>query len=377
MYNIFVIGNANSIWTREYIRNIHVNGENNIYISAYESLSPQAEDELKEMGVKAVRLYSSNKLVDKIKKTIKLCWFCMFKYKKLNIDFIDIQSPPHTVQAKLLFLFLKKTIANVEISFWGSDILRINKEDAERIRPLLSIAQYINVCTDEMLQKFHYFYGNMFDNKLKSAKYGSPAFSEIKKLAENGSVDRCKKQFGLDEKKLVVAVGHNGNEEQQHIAVLEQLKSLDETIKDKIQLIIHLGYGTLGNYMNEVENAAIDSGISFVILDKLLDLKKIAALRVATDIIIHAQTTDALSGSIRECLYAGAILMNPSWITYKEFDENGVQYIRYDDINDISSHLVKIVKGDINIDVKKNTEIMENCFSWDSVRKEWLRIFHE
>ena len=377
MYKVFIIGNSNSIWTREYVRNIHADGKNQIFITAYDPLTEEAASDYKEMGVTVVNLFSKNRVLNKVSKTFKLAKFCLIDCKKYGIDYVDIQSPPHSIQATFLYYFLKNVKADIIIEFWGSDIMRVSSEGAKRMHPLFSIASYVNVSTKEIRDSFKAHYGDEFDSRFVAAKFGSLAFGEIKKLKEKDDKKLCKARFGLDENKLTVAIGHNGNMEQQHVAVLNELKTLREDLKEKIELMIHLGYGVPGGYADEVKKAAEECGISFIILEELYDLKNIAKLRVATDIIVHAQTTDALSGSIRECLYAGGVLLNPSWISYEEFDRLGIEYVKYDDFDEIASYIEKLIIGDIGMDIGHNIEALGEAFSWDAVKKDWMMIFNE
>lgn len=377
MYKVFIIGNSNSIWTREYVRNIHAGGKNEIFITAYDPLTAESQQDYEEMGVNVVNLFSKNSLLNKVSKTFNLAKFCLFDCKKYGIDYVDIQSPPHSIQATFLYHFLKNVKADIIIEFWGSDIMRVSSEGAKRMYPLFSISDYVNVSTKEIRDSFKAHYGDEFDSRFVAAKFGSLAFGEIKKLKEIGDKKLCKAQFGLDEKKVTVAVGHNGNKEQQHIAVLNQFKNLKAELKEKVELLIHLGYGLPGGYADEVKKAAEECGISYVVLEELYDLKNIAKLRFATDIIVHAQTTDALSGSIRECLYAGGVLLNPSWISYEEFDRLGIEYVRYDDFDEIASYVERLITGDITVDIEHNIEALGEAFSWDAVKKDWMMIFNE
>lgn len=377
MYKIFIIGNSNSIWTREYVRNIHDNNANEIFITAYDPLTNDAEQDYNGMGVKVVNLYSHNKYLNKISKAIKLAKFLIFDCKKLKMDYIDLQSPPHNFQATIIYHLLKKTKSNVIIEFWGSDIMRVGSSGASRMYPLMKIAKYINVSTEEIANKFESHYGKEFSHKYVSAKFGSLAFSEIKKNVESNDSKGYKSEFGLSEDKITIAIGHNGNVEQQHVAVLDELKKINEDLKTKIQLLIHLGYGASKEYVADVAKCAEECGISTVILEQLYDLKTIAKLRLSTDIMIHAQTTDALSGSIRECLYAGAILLNPSWISYDEFDQLGISYVKYSEFNEITPLLEDVLLDNKKIDISGNKKALEDAFSWDAVRKDWKRIFNE
>ncbi|MBR5128562.1 MAG: hypothetical protein IKU67_00800, partial [Firmicutes bacterium] len=78
MYKVFIIGNSNSIWTREYVRNIHANGKNEIYITAYEPLTEESRQDYEEMEVTVVNLFSKNRLLNKVSKMFNLAKFCLF-----------------------------------------------------------------------------------------------------------------------------------------------------------------------------------------------------------------------------------------------------------------------------------------------------------
>ena len=106
-------------------------------------------------------------------------------------------------------------------------------------------------------------------------------------------------------------------------------------------------------------------------------MNEIAVLRRATDIFIQAQITDALSGTIREVLYSGTILINPSWIKYREFDKIGIEYLQYDNIDDIADIVVRVLDGTYTVDTKKNKEKIYNSFSWKAVIDKWQRIYNE
>ena len=90
MKKVLVIGNASSIWIKEYIHNIHFKCHNTVYVTAYDPLSKEYLREYEDMNVSVVNLFGRNKAIDKLTKAAKLILFC-FKNRN-NIDCIDIQS---------------------------------------------------------------------------------------------------------------------------------------------------------------------------------------------------------------------------------------------------------------------------------------------
>ena len=117
--------------------------------------------------------------------------------------------------------------------------------------------------------------------------------------------------------------------------------------------------------------------MKYILLKEMMPLEDVAKLRSATDIMIHGQTTDALSGSIREAVFAGAVLINPEWIKYREFERLGIEYIEYSSFDELSDVLEKIINKEIVINTEKNAELMFSEYSRDSVYEDWMRIFNE
>ena len=129
-------------------------------------------------------------------------------------------------------------------------------------------------------------------------------------------------------------------------------------------------------YYKELQCALENCGIEYLIIDKKLSLDEIAILRQATDIFIHAQITDAFSATVREVIYSNAILINPNWIHYDEFDAHGVEYLQYSEFCEITQIVENVLNGKISIDIERNAEIVYSHYSWDAVLKDWQRIYN-
>ena len=123
----------------------------------------------------------------------------------------------------------------------------------------------------------------------------------------------------------------------------------------------------------EIEDYLKHNFENYKILDEFLDKEKTAMLRYAVDIFIHAQISDALAGSIKEYLYAGAILINPAWIDYSECKALGIKYWEYAEWNELPNLLEEVLKIDSK-DVEKNRELLYDYFSWNAVKPEWDKI---
>ena len=369
-----LITNINRIWTTEYISNVLKKAGVDVYIVGFEPV----EDEYKEYYLKndihIIDLCANGNNNNKIAKM----WKLYNKVKKLSkaekFDCIDIQGIPSSIQVYILIYLTNHFATKCICTFLGSDLFRVKSN--KRVKKLMRVATHIVLSTNDMQDEFRMKYGQSFDSRISDCKFGTPSFEEIKSLKQNSSKEQCKEVMGFPQNKISVAIGYNGNAEQQHLRVVKQLNQLDIVLKDKIHLIIHFGYGDDNViYKNELLDLIRASNFDYTFIDKMLNKQEIAYLRMATDIFIHAQTTDALSGSIREIIYAECILINPRWIEYSDFNDLGIDYIQYDDFIDLPDLLCKIINKEIQIKTKNNAELAYSKYSWESVANQWMEIY--
>lgn len=373
MKNVLVIGNAASVWTKEYIKNIHVKFGHIVWVTCYDNLDSDVIEFYENLNVKIVDLHSNNRITKIFKYYTVFNDF--FSRYKTDLDILDIQSPPHSLQSDIIGKLSKKTNAKVIVTFWGSDILRITGKDSKRLEKILKISRWINIGTLQMHGMLRNYFGTKYDSKCTYVGFGGPALTYIRDCGFSKSDSKTK--FGLDPSKIVVAVGYNGKREQQHIEAIKAIGKLDEKQKDKIQILIHAVSYQDDNYIDEIIKELKKHDLNYVVIQDMLDLEDIAIMRVATDIFVHSQISDGLSGSIREAVYAGSILLNPSWIKYDKFDKDGVEYIQFSNFSDLTKKMESVINGDCKINTKMNKNIIYDEYSWQSVEQKWLRMFNE
>lgn len=371
MKHVLVIGNSKSIWIKEYVNNIHYAFGNKVYLTDYYGLSPSEKQYYESLGAIILDVHHPNKAIRMVK-----CCFVLLRFAKQNagqIDLLDIQSPPHSIQSMILSKLINILKTKTITTFWGSDILRLTYTEAQYLITILDKSDCINIGTKQMQQAFNQFFGEKYNNKCVRVLFGSPAIDYIRKCKE--SSETCKDLLGLDSSKITLAIGYNGNKEQQHLKVIEALANISKEEKKALQIIIHTSGSIDEEYLNTIVNAMINSDICYKVLNDSYDLETIARLRIATDIIIHAQITDGFSGSIRESVFAGAVLMNPSWINYDRFDNDGVDYIKYSSFEEIPQAVEKLLSGRIAINTENNKNLVYKEYSWEAVREKWAEIF--
>ena len=372
----FIIGNPSSVWLKEYIKHIHIKQGHEVCVTVFDTSKLQFVDEYKKMGVQFIAL---GKNQGKFKKIIKFFRLFLFAYKNRNkkFDIMEIQSPPHNIQAFALGMIARLMDCKTFLMFWGSDILAINTKEAKKLEHVIKHVDVINRPGRQPYEKFIDFYGNKYQQLFTpfSLRFGTLALPWIDKIQKEMNVSDCKKKINIPINKTSVAIGYNGQRRQQHVQVIESLGKMTEDLKHKIHLILHFAGCEDVSYVGEVKKLLDKYKFSYTCIEKNLEFNDIAVLRMATDIFIHAQKTDGLSGSIRECLYSNTLVINPAWIKYDELKKLNVEYLEYNDFNELRNIVVECLLGQVSVDLTRNKKIIGDYYSWDVLTKEWNQVF--
>lgn len=373
----FIIGNPSSVWMREYIKEIHFRNNDLVYITVFDESQLKYRDVYEDMGVHLVTIGKNSNAIEKLMKGIRLFSFAFKSRGKEKFDIVEIHYPPHSFQAYIISAVLKIMNTKSFVMFWGSDILPINSDEAKKLEKIISNVTAINKLSEKTYQVFYSHYGHRYDNLFlpDALRFGTLAQPYIEKLLVKKDKNCCKAEYGVIDGKITIAVGYNGNECQHHLEVLYELKKLPDDIKKRIQLILHIvGISSL-EYKSKLCEALEKCGIEYILEERMLDFEQIGLMRVATDIFIHAQMTDGLSGSIRECFCSETVVINPSWIKYDEFEKLGLEYIEYENFKEINECIIECIDNKVAINLKKNRELAQTAYSWECVYDSWIRSF--
>lgn len=374
---ILVVGQTSSFWIQEYVVRALDPSVDEVYL-LYDS--HYGEGIKQEYEKKNVHLICTDRgvpilgRIPKIRTAINLFYHMSKLSKDKKFDVIEFQGMP---TGKIMFFFEKailKFTESVVCMYWGSDLLATPEERVRYAEGTLKKANYIVFDSNNLRDKFHEVFGNTYDHKIADTRLGTTIFEDLNAVLEKKTKAECKEYFGLSKNSKIVAIGYNGRKRQQHIEVLKELTQIKKEKMKDVTLLLHLGYGLESvEYRMEIENYLKDNFDNYKIIDQFLDKEQTAMLRYAVDIFIHAQPSDALAGSIKEYLYAGAILINPIWIDYSECKALGVKYWEYETWNELPNLLEKMLEVDSE-EVQKNRDLLYKHFSWDAVKPEWDKI---
>lgn len=320
----------------------------------------------------AIHGYGEYNVLNKIKKV--LYWHSFVKYLKNKYrNLMDAIVQIQYVDYRFLRIipFLKKVAKKVILTYWGSDLLRNPK--VERMNRLFNIASTITFETEEMAQIFNNRTKCRYVSKIKYVNFGSVVIDNID-LINEFDISQFKKKYCIEEDKLNVVIGYNRDFNQQHLEIIKALKSSAIDF-GKINIIIPWTYGVDDkDYRKKIEKE-LDL-LTYVFIEDYLTDKETACLRKISNILLQLQTTDCLSSSMIENLYAENEVITGSWLPYGELERKGVVFDKVSKVIDVGDTLSNLLeRGSNSYFRKKNKEILYDMLSWDKNINGWIELY--
>jgi len=276
-----------------------------------------------------------------------------------------------------LYFILEKQ--KVIVSFWGSDLFRnTGTSNVFYITKALKKCQFITVQTVEMREQVCTKYGRHLFDKIKDLRFtiNTGIYEAIDTFrADKIALCEFKDKLKLPSDKIIVALGHNGFEENNQIKMIESLQVLPKNIKEKIVFTIHLAYGSNGKFkIRLMETVAKNPDLNINIIDYFLDNFDLAKLRIITNIMIQAPISDALSGAMTEVLYAGNQVIAAAWLPYGILRRNGVKFDELECFSGLSDQIEKTLMK-LELDRSCNKVAIESFLFPNTTTKEWISLF--
>lgn len=336
---------------------------------------------LQSYGIKCELIDIDSFLREKKFSSIKIVRFFQ-KQKQLKLLFqnYSINKQEDIVQIHFVtpiylicYPYLKKKFKKIILWFWGSDLYRQKKFFIKIMYPLFCSADKICFATDTMADSFFQIFP-----KLKYKDYrlrlGLQILDIIDEITEK-DLDSFRYRLNIPKEKKIVVVGYNAKPEQQHIKVID---SLTNSVSSDVFFIFPWGYGiTSIEYEESLLKSINLKKLDYIFIKDFLNIKDIACLRCITDVFIHVQTTDALSGSMQESLYAGCNVITGSWLPYKIFDDLNIKMIKVDSPGEVGNVIEYVLSTPLDsIERENNRNAIGKLSKWDECIKDWLVLYN-
>ena len=272
-----------------------------------------------------------------------------FRLSKKNYDIVDI----HFAKPRLYHVrhWIKMISDNIVISPWGSDVLRVEGErNIKRLRKVYAIARYVTVGKDSQIGQRLVSEMKVAPDKLVRLGWGGELFDYIRENAIRVTPDEAKARFDLNGR-YVITCGYNTQKEQRHEEILNAIASVRDQLPENLTLLFPFTYGRApenAGYIEFIKEEGRRLGFDLVAVEEHLNLPDLFLLRMATDMFVHVQTTDAGSRCVMEYVSCNKKVVHGSWMRYAYLEDYHPScYFPVDKIENLGECIVKAYKAQV------------------------------
>lgn len=273
---------------------------------------------------------------------------------------------------------LKRRGKKLITSIWGSDFLRAGPSALRDLGYTFDASDIVTSNNPEILQKMVSHYPGISD-RTRVVPFGLRSLDVIAALQKSESQEETRKRLDLPSEKLVVTCGYNAIPQQRHAMMIKAFAPLSPAAKSRLFALIPMTYPDNQAYREEVRKSIEATNIEYRILDEKMSIEDIARVRIASDYAVNMQTTDSLSASVQEHIFAGSSMIVGKWLPYRIFEKWGVQLHKVESSEEISAALQKaaLEGGEIGRRNRDYADRIYNYSSWSSSAERWLALYSE
>lgn len=290
------------------------------------------------------------------------------EYDVVQIQFLS--------QEYLSFVWYVPHNVRVIGTFWGSDLMRKSgMMNYFYLKNFLDRSTLYTAPSLELREIILSKFGRDYYPKFREIRFPmlDSLFDTIDRAEDVVSVRRrFISGLGMDPDKKNLVVGHNGSRFNNHLYILKALKKSALIDLKEYNVFIPVAYFPDGpEYKREIL-AAIDGIPNVCLIEKLLFGDEFAALRLSTDFFLHLPQSDAMSATLIESIYAGAVPIVGSWLPYGNFDRFGLPLVRVDDFSEIPEKI-------LDHQYKYSRQIRDNINRFlrsENVLDQWIEIYN-
>lgn len=233
---------------------------------------------------------------------------------------------------------LKKRGKRLVTSIWGSDFLRASPQALKDLGRTFAASDVVTTNNPEIRRRLVERFPEV-EGKIRIVPFGMRSLDVILELRKTETQEDSRRRLGVPADRTIVALGYNGMPQQQHGMMIDALASLTTQAKGRLFALVPMTYPDNAAYQAEVQARLEAAGVDFTILRGMLDIEDICRMRIVTDHAVNVQTTDSLSASIQEHMFAGSAMIVGRWLPYGVFEEMGVPVRKVDDAPSIAAAL--------------------------------------
>ena len=305
-------------------------------------------------------------------KLLFLTSFFILSFKKYDVVNIHFARP-----ALLKAMpWIRRMTKSIVITPWGSDVLRVEDESAvRRMRIIYSYASVVTIRPNsqtgtEIVEKFK------FDpRKMRPLRWGLEYVDFIEEEKPTKTEEESKSRFGLSNR-YVISCGYSTAPSHRHEAIIDAVYSVRNELPENLTLLFPFTYGWGSyQYVQGIKNKCSSLGLNAVYVEEYLDMNDLYMLRMATDMFIHVQTTDAGASCVMQYILCHKKIVHGSWMKYDYLEQyKPLFYFPVDKMEDLAEVILKAYYSErISIPAGVINEIMNR--GWNKEMKQWDSLF--
>ena len=251
-----------------------------------------------------------------------LCYIAFLRlHLRSHFDIVDI----HFVKPYIKYAMpiIKRMTKNVVITPWGSDIMRVEStKSIDDLCKIYSQARYVTIGKDSQLGRCAIEKFKVNPDKMVALGWGGEFFDYVQENLNNITTEEAKERFGL-QGRYVVTCEYNTQKEQRHEEIIKAIFGIKDQLPENLTLlfprtaVVYRERSIQKLHYNEYIKEMIRTlGLDSVFIEEHLDLPDLLKLRMATDIFVHVQATDAGSRSVMEYVLCNKKIVHGSWNKY-------------------------------------------------------------
>ena len=293
-----------------------------------------------------------------------------------HYDIVDI----HFAQDFLKYAMpiLKKMTNNIVITPWGSDVMRVEgKKAIKDLTYVYSQANYVTIGKDSNIGKCAISKFKVNPEKMVKLGWGGEFFDYIQENAQNVTTESAKERFGL-KGRFVITCGYNRSLNQRHEDIVNAIYEVKDQLPKNLTLLFPFTYGQTDKnerYKETIIEKTKTLGFDIVVVDEFLDMMDLLKLRMATDVFVHVQNTDAGSRCVMEYVLCNKRIVHGTWTRYAYLEDYKPScYFPVDKMENLSSVIVKACHATIeDLPVEVKTIILNR--GWNNRMTKWNAFF--
>jgi hypothetical protein len=132
-----------------------------------------------------------------------------------------------------------------------------------------------------------------------------------------------------------------------HEAIIDAVNSIKDQLPDNLTLLFPFTYGWgTQEYVQSIKDKCASLGIKAVFVEEYLNMEDLYTLRMATDMFVHVQTTDAGASCVMQYILCHKKIVHGSWMKYVDLERfNPLFYYPVNNLEELGSVILEAYRS--------------------------------